>query len=899
MKTIKKKILALSTITAIALSGCGSGGGSGGGTPTVTGVLADGAIGNASYECGTTTGFTNVDGEFTCPLGSAVDFYYGNIKLGGVDKLPDDKIVLIQDVLDVNRSDVSHPEVTRMAVFLQSLDNDGDHNNGIYLDPKMIETLVTDKKDFTEYDDSQIDNIIDTVISNETDNKNLRKVNKTTAQTNLQKTTDNVKEYGTIDGEGDDTSNLSDDTTAPNKPTSKTDLDITRDNSEEVIVSGEVGAKIFIDGKDTNKTIGEDGTQSITLDTSGANGTKTFDITLQDSNNNTSGSTTVTITKKSPCLTLSSINYNGAILSDTNYLGLGTDYNLTVELSDTITSAGLNISASSDTNATVGTLSTPNDTNVTFSYNAPTSLMGMADYNTSDTLSIVHDGCPAITAKVPLYKKYVAPFTKDELITLISNYTTAYNSDPNSAYTLSLAQDIINADISQITDMSGLFSNLWTFNLDLSKWDTSHVTNMDTMFYNTRAFNQDIGDWNTSNVTDMTMMFEYTTAFNQDLSNWDVSKVIYFNKMFDGATAFNQDLSAWDVSDVAEHPNFSTNWGGGTEPTWYVAPITRAELDTLISDYTTAYDSNPNSAQTLAYAQEIINANTSQITDMSRLFVSKSTFNLDISKWDTSNVTDMSVMFATASTFNQPLDWNTSNVTDMSYMFKGASTFNQPLAFDTSNVTDMSQMFQDATAFNQALNFDTSNVTTMYGMYDGASAFNQPLNFDTFNVNNMKYMFQDAIAFNKPLDWNTSSVTDMSSMFKGATAFNQPLDWNTSSVTTMQDMFKGATAFNQSLNWNTSSVTTMRQMFAEASSLNQPLTFDTSSVTSMSGMFTDATAFNQSLTFSDTSSVTSMYSMFRRATSFNQDLSAWDVSNVTKHTYFSDSWGGGTEPTWP
>jgi len=57
MKTIKKKILALSTITAIALSGCGSGGSSsGGGTPTVTGVLADGAIGNASYECGTTTG---------------------------------------------------------------------------------------------------------------------------------------------------------------------------------------------------------------------------------------------------------------------------------------------------------------------------------------------------------------------------------------------------------------------------------------------------------------------------------------------------------------------------------------------------------------------------------------------------------------------------------------------------------------------------------------------------------------------------------------------------------------------------------------------------------------------------------------------------------------------------
>lgn len=47
--------------------------------------------------------------------------------------------------------------------------------------------------------------------------------------------------------------------------------------------------------------------------------------------------------------------------------------------------------------------------------------------------------------------------------------------------------------------------------------------------------------------------------------------------------------------------------------------------------------------------------NTSRITDMSKLFQNKSSFNDDISTWDVSSVTNMSYMFWSAQAFNQPV----------------------------------------------------------------------------------------------------------------------------------------------------------------------------------------------------------------------------------------------------
>ncbi len=144
---------------------------------------------------------------------------------------------------------------------------------------------------------------------------------------------------------------------------------------------------------------------------------------------------------------------------------------------------------------------------------------------------------------------------------------------------------------------------------------------------------------------------------------------------------------------------------------------------------------------------------------------------------DTSNITNMSRMFYRALSFNQPIgDWDTSDVTDMSGMFKGAESFNQPIGdWDTSDVTDMNMMFYGATSFNQPIgDWDTSNVTNMQDMFHSARSFNQPIgDWDTSNVTDMSGMFSLAGSFNQPIgDWDTSNVTDMSYMFEYAGSFN-------------------------------------------------------------------------------------------------------------------------------
>ena len=212
-----------------------------------------------------------------------------------------------------------------------------------------------------------------------------------------------------------------------------------------------------------------------------------------------------------------------------------------------------------------------------------------------------------------------------------------------------------------------------------------------------------------------------------------------------------------------------------------------------------------------------------------------------INDWDTSEVTDMSKLFLNAHEFNSQIgDWDVSNVTTMHAMFDNAFRFNQNInTWDVSNVKDMSEMFSsnESLDFNQPLNnWDVSSVTNMSYMFHLAESFNQPLNnWDVSNVTDMSAMFGDAIRFNQNINnWDVSNVANMSNMFRKAKSFNQPLDnWDVSNVTNMSNMFMYAKSFNQPLNnWDVGNVTDISRMFADAKSFNQPLdNWDVSNVT--------------------------------------------------------------------
>ena len=200
---------------------------------------------------------------------------------------------------------------------------------------------------------------------------------------------------------------------------------------------------------------------------------------------------------------------------------------------------------------------------------------------------------------------------------------------------------------------------------------------------------------------------------------------------------------------------------------------TKAELQTAVD----LYIADP--ATAVSQYGNINTWDVSNITDMSKLFEYKNTFNEDIGNWDTSNVTNMGRMFSYATSFNQDISgWNTSNVINMGEMFHNAYSFNQSIGYwDTSNVRDMGEMFYYATYFNQDIG-----------------------NWDTSNVNDMDKMFFYAESFNRDISgWNTSNVIDMSSMFDNATSFNQDISsWCVTNFSSEPSRFSADSPLEQS-----------------------------------------------------------------------------------------------------
>ena len=91
-----------------------------------------------------------------------------------------------------------------------------------------------------------------------------------------------------------------------------------------------------------------------------------------------------------------------------------------------------------------------------------------------------------------------------------------------------------------------MFNEAINFNQDISFSKNNKYSKNDKTY----------NPWNVSQVTDMTQMFSNAKSFNQDISNWDVSNVTNMYGMLMGAEMFNQNLSGWNVETIKNPPIF-------------------------------------------------------------------------------------------------------------------------------------------------------------------------------------------------------------------------------------------------------------------------------------------------------------------------------------------------------
>ncbi len=91
-----------------------------------------------------------------------------------------------------------------------------------------------------------------------------------------------------------------------------------------------------------------------------------------------------------------------------------------------------------------------------------------------------------------------------------------------------VAQLEINAtdapNLSNATDLSGMFANANKVNSPLNHWDVSTIENMRSMFSYALAFNQSLASWNVSNVDNMTAMLDYS---NLSVENYSATLVAW------------------------------------------------------------------------------------------------------------------------------------------------------------------------------------------------------------------------------------------------------------------------------------------------------------------------------------------------------------------------------------
>jgi hypothetical protein len=135
-------------LTTLVLVACGGGGGGGGSPAVATGQFTDSPVKGLQYRTASQSGETSANGEFRYLPGETVTFFVGDITLGaaiGAAKVTPFDIAGIAaptTIPNSGQSTVAFDQAINLAIFLQTLDADGNPANGIEI-PAQTRTMTS------------------------------------------------------------------------------------------------------------------------------------------------------------------------------------------------------------------------------------------------------------------------------------------------------------------------------------------------------------------------------------------------------------------------------------------------------------------------------------------------------------------------------------------------------------------------------------------------------------------------------------------------------------------------------------------------------------------------------------------------------------------------------------
>ena len=349
---------------------------------------------------------------------------------------------------------------------------------------------------------------------------------------------------------------------------------------------------------------------------------------------------------------------------------------------------------------------------------------------------------------------------------------------------------IENLDVSNVTNMTGAFSQTKLTSLDLSKWNTENVNEMQDLFSASRSLTSiNMNNWDTSNVINMLGMFNTCNSlielnlnhFNTsnvttmqrmfydcygltslDLSNFVTTNVTNMNNMFYGCKAVTTlNLSNWNTSKV-------TNMGGMFNGCNNLTSLNLNHFDMSNVTDTNSMFSECKKLQTL----NINNWNiTNKLISLHKMFYHCNALTeLNINNWNVSNVTGMGYLFngCYSLTTLDLSNWDTSKVTNMNMAFRECSSLTtlDISNFDTSKVTNMEWMFYCCSSLTSLdlSSFNTSNVIDMTRMFENCHALTT-LNLSNFNVSKVINFGESSPFISGNLLANITSPKNISSSF--------------------------------------------------------------------------------------------------------------------------------------